>query len=596
MICLSISSLYPIDLTAAAYALLMEPQDCLLFVNDSARLPLTSESRVHSARAALPLPQWDWDIDATWYQRHVPLETLDAKGFVEVLRTTAGEIGDILTKGGNKIAAKRCLQHAEKLVDGASAHIDADQVMWWGFIGVLAGALISDITGIRPRTGKWSKVRNGEPGSYPGSEPGSYPAYAMLRRILKPLTVGQYVRFKRGGFVELNIGHTGPNRWVKYESARCVDHGRYRLFGADGLGHIDVDLNAQPFGEVAVQCGGPLELELLADFGTLVHLPWYASGLMSTAPQTLDRWSGWEYVTPITCHDLRRVATRCGGTGQRLTPGGYTLLDYREPEVLSYCSGLIRSGALDWKDLLSWADVASAYPRADERLSKSQVSARSLVDDREKAMGMLDPEEILRCWISGVAAGTEFSKLGEMLLNAIAVIDLIRDWFNPRSQRSLSSESSAFLASVGWVVDGYLDLRNLILGVTFIYEATQTALISHGLPVSQLSAINRPKFEDGLAEVNKRSWPLAVPQSVTATGWERNNGLGLLIQSLRSLSVMYYGLVGFLIGGPLKANLYLLYLLMGPDGTRRAISRVLEKRVHQRIGFALDVVEYGEEL
>ena len=279
IVTLSISSMYPIDLTAAVFALLDGNNKCRLYINDSANIEMRRGNRHHSARAAVPLPEWKYDTNGTWYQCHAPLESRGIDGFCTAVLDSVDATASIVRAAGNMEAAERCKDNGARLIGAIESQLTTD-LRWPGFIALLSRELIHEITGVNVDVRWWGSVRYGHQGYFP--------ADMAIRRIIEREGYPRKIRFERGGYIAYP---SGAAQYEKYRSIMRIDRGCYRLVDGKSSAGVDLEFEKHAPGSLPIQFGGSVELELLAMYGELVHLPWYASACLGAdrgGPHPLD--------------------------------------------------------------------------------------------------------------------------------------------------------------------------------------------------------------------------------------------------------------------------------------------------------------------
>ena len=208
-------------------------------------------------------------------------------------------------------------------------------------------------------------------------------------------------------------------------------------------------------------------------------------------------------------------------------PGGYSLVDYKEPEILSYCKGLKAIDTMSWGELIDWGEIANSYPRSRERLVKDQSSVHQLVDKKIRAIRRDEAQRMFVDTSDDSVESTPFALLGVKITRVVAAALHLKSSFISGCEQS--RQSAADLQSIeGWSRAGQFDSSRFLTYALEVFEVGKKALVERGMrPVDLMSA--EDKLQRGLREVGRRTWCYDEPVDEVGTGWEKRNGLTLLV-------------------------------------------------------------------
>jgi hypothetical protein len=558
---IAVSSVYPIDLTAGLYAGLHNEQCTFrLFLNDAAELPKSSYSRRFVARAALPDCQWEMDRTGTWRQVFIPI---DGKSVVEsrVALTDLGDnIADYLDSGGASNTALNVRTRSRFLAQSIGDN-------WAASTAGLIEEIYHQVLGTKIKMQMYGPYRTG---SLRSSE--ALQAVARIGTMMRELDCDKAVTV-RGGYIELDTDYI-QNGWASYSHFRSVGK-RLILEGRPGFWptiSIPLEDLSLKFPH-KVRFGGPLEIALIQEFGRLAHLPWYSSA--DYREGTDDKYTGVEYISPISSASNERVSKAMGGTGYRLNPTGYSLIESDSPATLAFLKGILKDYRLTGEKLSDWRRLMFDFPRADQKISKYQGSVSGYCTKLEQQFLIelrsgcpdnfiiLNKEQEEPCAV----------ERGQALVSGIALLRYVKECCLQHNSPALSEATMSFLMDAGIIREGKFCIEEVFTRIHELFHKTGMWLVEMGFP--------RRKWED-LLRAFEMSRPFLCSETSISNRFLSSNpsskAINALMESARELVRSYYRFAAFISSTVFKANILFCWLILGPDGIRHMIIDTLAKR------------------
>lgn len=561
-----VSSLYPIDLSAALYVRLLHPQSTIrVFLSDVADLPSNPEVRHLTARAALPLLEWSVDKSGVFRQHHVPLEGMALSELEECLLRVARTF---VTDGRDETGI---MFRAKSLADSAKKRMHESRVSWkssWAaFSAGIIEEIFSSVDGGAISIEPYWPFRNGNFEGHPEYREAS--AQAWDRLLFEASKVfPRRLHFLRGGKVEIRTNAL-RNQWHGYSNI-CSD-GQYIVLGQQNQGNCTTELELHRSQVIAQRYRGPMEILQLQELGVLVDFPWYAEGIIH------KNWSsgvrGLEVISPVSVSSHRRVSANSGGEGMRLCPSGYSLIDFDSPAVFDLLGKLLGIDGFKSSDLDDWKFLVDNYPVTSQKLSKHQGSIRAFRDLREAHKRRVLAAGEVFGFESLIQTIDQISPLlyGNYLLSLLSLVTMLKEWISPRCPYPVPGSILLFLETLGWVdKNGVLKVAPLAHEVSLVHSIVERWIMSHDGKQENMSG---EFIEKGV---------MVLERSDSRSLIDRTNGhsmgLGLIAKGFRSLADSYYSYASFFCGALFKAHILFPYLLFGPEVYKEQIINLLKLR------------------
>ena len=571
-----VSSLYPIDLASALYAGLAEERSQFrIFLSDVAEIPDNPAIRKYVARAALPLCQWSLDVGNIWRQHHIPLDGVSP----DALCASLTEVGKSLADCEDCDSA--ILSRCKELGDAAVSRIPNIRYGWKSYWAPFAACIIQEIfeqvLNIKIQVEPYWPFRLGQQGQDNEYSGASQRALNRLLQHAKEVSP-QILAFSKGGYIDLEISKN-PSLWRKY-SQISVNDSVVQLSIPESAGKTQIQSNQ--ITKLRFRFGGPLELMQLQEFGTIVDLPWYAEANLWF--QRPSAYSGVEFISPIVTNSLNRVCSASGGSGYRLLPLGYSLIEFNSTAITALLRNKLKVPLFSLDDLADWRLFIYQFPRSSQRLTKHQHSARAYRNLRETdSRQRISSRDVSSLRILERPV-TEISALlfGQYLTELTGLISLLKEWTSPACPNSVPTTILEFLRRLDWLDESDTLVPSTIIS-TFndAVNVTRKWLQSHGWSFSTEDWTHVKDASDVLITHGRRSLSGAAKDKDSDLA-----GFGLLTRVLRELVDHYYSFVGFCAGAVFKAQILFPYILLGPEEYRSEIDRLLTSRgEHNRLYF-----------
>jgi hypothetical protein len=533
------SSLFPIDLTACLFHSVLEPAaECRVFITDTFDYPESSNRR-YIARAALPLSSWEFIDQSLWQQHHFPLGSIRETGMAQAL----AKVGQSFIQTAPSL--EHCVTDRVASLLTAFASVDLPKARYrheWAAASAQLLAVIFRQCGVRcSGIAPFAEYRDG---STAASEP-----VAALLDLLSRLDSGGRFHLLGGGAIEL-LTEEGWQAFDEIESAgenlRLSDRRSGRRLSR-ALRKIASD---------RWRFRGPAEMLLLRQFGLLLDLPWYSVGHQLDDIEEAD---GIEIISPLHICDPARATVAA-----RLWPTGYSLIEYKHPEVEQYVSSALRCATIQLADLEDVFRFLRTPPPTSQRFTKSQNATRAYRNEREQTWR----QELLTGQAHALAmldfrTEPHSLKLGEQATLMRVLVTLLKEHLLGHLDLRASADLWDALRRSG-LTDQRGDPSKVRLRALFEYhlEALKGLLKQHGRNFSSQGA------------------PLDGDAPITKV-------LSLLRDRYKSLGDEFYAWLSFMLSGPLKAHLLSLFVLIGPKDVRAVVHDLISRRSQATLPFRL---------
>lgn len=267
------------------------------------------------------------------------------------------------------------------------------------------------------------------------SEQGLIHGFGALRSLYMGMKDGEKIEFLRKGSIAIKCA-TGVHR---IQALRRTEKGLYAscVSGSSvefllSLSENSVFVDGGEVDVVSIKFEGMAINNYLLEIANLVHLGWYS--LIPEHSQKNEKGTILELVSPISNVEQRRVSRYFGGGGIRLSPSGYTLLDYHHPAVMDLIGVLLGEAIDDPLRLLDWVNLSENMPIAREKGTKNSRQIRTYVNKTLTEEWMVDREfpkivpEAIGVFELGVAMRQLMRELNQ--LRRFIVIGQKADWID----------------------------------------------------------------------------------------------------------------------------------------------------------------------
>jgi hypothetical protein len=397
------------------------------------------------------------------------------------------------------------------------------------------------------------------------------------------------LRFRERGFLRLRTG----NRDFTIRQIMKENDNTYKLATTNGIdfkleiNSTSVYLFSRTDGKWQPQKGellpyGILTLCRVADFGELCHVPWYAKFQSGRLRQ--DKSSGLrasEFVSPISPKDKLRAGSLIGGEF-RLLPGGSSLLDYQHRTVTRYKSTLVglSSQTSTWWLGTILQDSAYGGLESRERLfRRGRGVAQRLVNHFVR---MLESGHGLRSITNYRDNSSLFDDLNALFMFS-ALMNLIRKCTHPSSHKVPPRSFLTQFMKSGWTNE-VVDNRVIFDTLTSILQRLQKRRVNSFQEF--FDSIDKTiqwlalwtSSEQGFVP-RVRHHRIAFPD-LTKDNWFYHS---ILVRRLEEVTVNFVLTVWALTQTVLGANLWNLYLLLGPEELSAVVTETMARRFRKKI-------------
>ena len=381
--------------------------------------------------------------------------------------------------------------------------------------------------------------------------------------MFSALREGRY-SFATGGYVEFYDRFS--DRWNKFSEFH-KEGSQIELIGRKSGENLDAShlvtlWQPKSLLERRTRFGGALELLLTSQLGHSCHIPWYAK--CCEAEQIGIEMH--EYISPLSVADPTRVSTTMGGRGNRLSPSGYTLLDYGGGAVYAFVQGMF-GGAIDehlTEDLLYLCDN---FPVVSEKVSEDQAPSRVFV---ETLVRMVQES------ISGRTAGNYDDQGDRGSSNElISLIALLKQLASAGLSDSPAMAPSGVRftklgESKGWEK---MSASTLLDCCAEVFGSRLEWLRGRGLSVQVFNRLQKDLLKNRAGvDTAELSWEKG------RISREQHRKIKYFCRSMIEIAIQYFGYLAFMAGGALKANVFVLGLLLNGPEMKNAITSIMERR------------------
>jgi hypothetical protein len=563
----AVSSLHPIDLAALvtthAYQPLSSSDQVLLSIVDDSVVPVDPKLRILAPQLSLPLPWLTLDSRGIYRQLFMPLIPHESSTNWLRLSYAADAIHRAVSLGMGASVVPDQRRRVQQLILAGRRHIgnspSAANVLSFLARYILSIVLPANISSI-PYQEMLFSVR------------GRASTCNAIGNMICYSTLGdEAIAFDKGGYVELR---ERSGRKFRFHRATCK-HGTTLLHADNSPSLLEIYNGAARIGSdkalVDVDTGdcirlrGPLELALQAEYGDIVHLPWYCSQV--TAGESERDINVAETISPITCASPTRTSSWAGGEGHRFQPSGYSLVEYDHPTVAAFVSNVAGVSIDALSELSDWHHYLSNYPSTQQKALKyqgqsSEYCTRRLRELREALKnGEVGP--LLVTWnYSRLPLSTSPLRLGSILLAMVATFRYLHEWGRRAPGIVLNDEQLAVLRRTGIVgTDGTPTTGSLHNIIGDLLKASATWRFD---TVRQRPAVDleRPKELEHTIDAIAITPEIQLPTLPRA---ERPTDLREAARLLQNEAESYYQCVLAVCASALKANLWTCWILLGAD-------------------------------
>lgn len=561
----NVSSLYPIDITAALARLVNEErEDLLIAINDGALVRGKAEHRVHIARQAIATCQWDYGADRTWRLKHEAMETEDGDRTIEALSALVSDIEKSVGHYSSRLASE-ARYRGNRVIGAIASESKAPPKTWIANTTAIVHRIFTDCglssVSVRPYSELFEDLRAR-----------GVVTQFLERLVLESSSAGRQIVFLRGGYIEINDNNGHVRRFKGIDGT--IDRGTKLILVCGDRETVQIPIH-KVVEDPVLRIGGPLELALLAGCFELVDFPWFTYGRVVGASDHR------EYISPPIVVQDSRAGSRWGG-GERLSPSGYSLLDFgSEPRVCALVAGLLGSKMPNAASLNVWAKLLERIPPARQKAAKSQTIAHALRHELES-----DATSLL--WQCTLETNSEWSTqerspftLTDDLIGVLAIMHCLRRVSFMHGE-NIPVGIRKLVGRMGLVTGDMVNIDRFNTIVGGVLDDALYWLEKWGVPAEDCRAL-RETCSRLMAEQSEKLWVLYEgPRS----------GMGQLTKAFQQVTDAYLEFVVFFGTSVVKSHILLLYLLLGPKTLRRVFHDLEVRRTVAYVGFQPVVYEF----
>ena len=580
------SSIFNIDYAAGIFCGVVNPHDEIhLLLNDR---PIISEIKNHRrfiSRLSLPTFKWIYSTgeesksnDNVWRLEYLPIEEFTDQNtdlkLGEILKT----ILHYLNAGGYLVDNGEISIRVNHLIGLAQGIKQSKKIKWTTkFYSEIIRTIFNETLQVNLAIdflGGFKKLNTTHYNK-------AWILTGQLFQELKSRERGEY-KFIKGGYIEIIESKKKP---IKADIVALIDKEKLLLKDSKTQKAFTFKLNAfntltkrSKLAKYTFGCRGPIQMLILRRFGVLAHLPWYGKAEIENSSQPSCR----EYISPISVSDSLRVSTVFGGQGYRLSPAGYSLIDYESDEVLGLVRGLTGDLRITFDTLYDWRHLSNNFPPTKEKLAEHQrevipyISYRTKETRSEYRSGRLLKTNLLFTSFNKI----NFAELGVYIIELASFLEHVRNILSIDNQISFTQKELDLLIEKKWLnQDGLLNIDSVVSNLESALTETLIRLKNLGFP--------EHKFNTALAKIKAQLTIVTKLDKIPVTQkdaqlFSQYSDIGGLNSSTQRVLEYYYSFVSFIVSTILKANIFNCYLLFGPEKYRRIIQEILDKRTDRK--------------
>lgn len=542
------SSIYAIDFAEIIYNIVneeneMDETEYILFINNVA--DTSSEYREFISRLALPTLKWDVDPQGQLRQVHIPIEKNNKGDFIKSVKKALNSYFDaeLLKNRENHFYVlqekleKRLFKSGD---NGVECYKELIKLM----IELISGKTIDIVNfGDIREAGDKEKARS---------------FLLKMRDYILELPPGNY-QFLKGGKIEALDG----NKWITLNAFNNKND--IELYGGDGK----IYSFNQIYGSEGIRFRGPLESVFLCQYGILLDLPWYLEANMA-----VDAWEksiGEEYISPISVSSVTRVSKKIRGKGMRLSPSGYSLVEYDSDNIVILLRMIYKEdNSIGLDDLDDWKSLVNNYPASHQKIAKSQTSVHGLCNILfEERFKELIENKLLK-----KISYKNYVTLGKNLVDVCASIKLLRLLSNKNSPYF---KKNRILDSIYFEGSDEGSLHALYMDIAKIVNKTEELLQTFHYKTDYVIKCKR-NLED-----NQSFFKQNIHDNVSC-GDQFYHTVSKIEGSIKMCLYAYYELATFISGVLLKANIFTAFCALGFE-YKDCVKKILQKREYKKLYF-----------
>ena len=523
---LEVSSLFPIDLTEAAFiAQRSDTGGIIVHLNSELANSESAKSNKFVSRGSFPLAA----VEATnlfgWQCVHTIEGNKQGSELEQFLQATLVGVGDDQDVISRASALREC-QNASK--------------QEWR-------ELTSNILTLILRDLGFQSVRVTDSNSYRVEGVLSEAQRARLYRALSSAPEGREQTFLDGGFVE--FFDASSDGWVRSNTFKRI--GSVVVLQPCQEGRITLEISSPLFGD-RIRCRGLLQHVLMGfQEGNLVDLPWFASSPVFH-PKIAD---GHEHVSPFSIRTKKRLENR-------LFPTAYSIIDYHSGSAEKFAGHVLGFDITCPCFLSDYERLSRSPPITRARLAKDQSSIKSWTSVYERWLRRDLMQPYKREKAIELAKRTSFSSFGYRQILIAVALELAKP-SNSKSQEIVSAGTK--------LLQDTLDVSNF----------SGAALVEHA--ETELARL-RDHFQSTIRcdDLKVLSDNLCLMKSAICNQPNDSGPSSQFFSKSRAffmdLGSVYFAWLAASVTGPLKAHLLILWLLHGEKGLRQCFEDIVRRR------------------
>ena len=532
------SSIYSIDLASILFSSIMYPDRRIsVYINDEANI--STEYRTYLHKLALPMFSWTVDPKGQIRQIHIPIENLNGCNFLNACIQAIDSYLKVLGKSDFRDEI-----HLRRLIKKIEGEFFTDSIEY--YVELIRQILC--ILGVNNfSVKKYSDIKK-------NIIINNFDNFLFsISSQIKKLPDGNY-KFHKGGSIEMRMEQDvfTIKRMSNYEGDINFIDSKNNRFSKNDLNKNEIFFK------------GPLETYLLAEEGMLLHLPWY--GQASYSNEINENTKGIEYISPVTVSSLKRVSPAFSGRGNRLSPSGYSLIEYEHENVLKILQNVYpENKSIKFSDLDDWKYMINNYPACLQKAAKSQNRTGEFVrghfiDEYKKILNNSFFEEFRR---------KNYLNLG---INAIVMscgLRILREYFQKKSPYYLNQQHLMKFMNMdkyeGKIIVNLCDdlFKNLTIFIEYFYADKK---------------LNLNKLKDKFYVLTRQLSEEECFDNIVKL-------LSGLEQIIIKLTGFYYEIALFISCVMLKANIFSIFVVLGYE-YEECIKKILQQREEKILYFS----------
>lgn len=582
----SVSSLHPIDLASIimyhVYNPLCRTDSVRVFIDEDVELPNENSRRILTPRLALQTPLLLLDSNDTYRQVFLPLFP-DKQDFnLHALLQSLHLVLDNISSRIDSSSAEDIKHRIDQIYTYFATHPTFVKKPG-SFLAEIVRYLFRDILGHDVIVDLQVPLLHSTDGQHSCLKA----LQALAYEILHDLGERKFV-FSKGGYIRATRKNDRSFQ-LRFNNGKVIGN-RIIFWDLQHNASLELVINSdepQPivshcgiqFTDILIDLSGPLTVIFQGQFGTNMDVPWYCEKV-SPCIQPWSVCTGVEPISPISACAQERVSVWAGGQGVRVTPSGYSLLDFDSSNVRAYIASVTGLVSANHSDFDDWRHLINNYPLMKQKALKHQGGVKEYCQLRlSDIRNQIKAESVEP--IKRLEASLDIPHLGAKMLSCMAILKYMADCL-ATSKVQWTEPQVRVLEQLGFMRHGDPVLGSTSALVTNLIENSSRWRNMLAKPQSVLTGLDTDdpiQMVQYIAEQRFTSEYEIIPRENQTSSIHLRKSFRMLQDEV----TLYYKIVLALSASILKANIWTNWVLLGGEEYNDLCQDILSKRDDSKI-------------